>query len=166
MFSKIFKPDGWSIVAAFVMLFILYLRFKNDAMWAFTVISFLLSIPRLFTYFQDKFWAIFGNALTDKTKYKDIKTIIDKKYYNVAKDKTGWDVNIVFGHTHMPEIRSYKPGGTGEDHEWLFLNTGSWTREEGNYNTFVYLDERGYYLFKWDQRNGAELIPPGETITD
>jgi hypothetical protein len=66
----------------------------------------------------------------------------------------------------MPEIRPYRPGGTGENHEWLFLNTGSWTREKGNYNTFIYLDDSGCYLFKWDRCDGIELIPPGEIITD
>jgi UDP-2,3-diacylglucosamine pyrophosphatase LpxH len=165
-FSKIFIPDGWSIVAAFVILLILYSRFKNDALWAFTVASFLLSIPRLFTYFQDKFWVVFRNALTNKPKYKDIKTIVEEKYYDVDADTTDWDVNIVFGHTHMPEIRPYRQGGTGGDHEWLFLNTGSWTQEKGNYNTFIYLDESGYYLFKWDGCDEIELIPPGDIITD
>ncbi len=160
MFSKIFKPDGWSIVAAFVILFILYLRFRNDALWAFTVISFLLSIPRLFTYFQDKFWMVFGNALTDKPKYKDIKTIVEQKYYDVNADKTGWDVNIVFGHTHLPQIYSYKFKENGKEHECLFLNSGSWTKETGSHNTFIYLDETGYYLFKWSPGGDIELIPP------
>ncbi len=158
-FSRIFPFDGWSIVAAFVIFLILYLRIKNDALWAFTVVFFLLSIPRLFTYFQDKFWAVFGKALTDKPKYKDIRTIVEQKYYDVDADKTDWDVNIVFGHTHFPQIDSYKFKENGKERECIFLNSGSWTKETGTHNTFIYLDETGYYLFKWSPSGDHELIP-------
>lgn len=171
---------GWSIVLASIVFLglslgfkdnnlgfgINNLEFKNNMFLGFFWSSLVLSVPKIFTYLQDKIWAIFGVSLTEKPKNKNIQTIVKEKYYNIKDDTTDWDVNIVFGHTHVPEIRPYRPSGTGEGHEWLFLNAGSWTQEKGNYNTFVYLDEKGYYLFKWDQHNGIELIPPGETITD
>ena len=165
MFSKIFPFNGWSLVAVFAISDVLYLVLKTDVLLTLAIISFVLSIPRLFTYLQDKFWEVFGNALTDKPKHRDIKTIIEKKYYDISKDKTGWDVNIVFGHTHVPEIRPYKFSENGKEHIYYFLNTGSWTQEKGPFNTFVYLDETGYYLLKWEPGGDVELIPAGEVIS-
>jgi predicted phosphodiesterase len=161
-FSKVFPFNGWSIVGAFVISSLLnwrIFRFKNAYLSAFTYFTFLLSIPRLFTYLQGPFWKMFRGNLTDKPKYKDIKTIVDQKYYDVNKDKTDWDVNIVFGHTHVPEIRSLPLEEHGKEHKCLFLNSGSWTKEAGTYNTFIYLDETGYYLFKWNPCGKIELIP-------
>jgi UDP-2,3-diacylglucosamine pyrophosphatase LpxH len=164
MFSRIFPFNGWSIVAVFVTSGLLnwrIFRFKNAYLSAFTAFSFLLSIPRLFTYFQDSFWRRFKGNLTDKSKYKDIKTIVEQKYYDVNADTTDWDVNIVFGHTHVPEIDSYIFKENGIEHECLFLNSGSWTRDAVTHNTFIYLDETGNYLFKWNQSGDIEQIPPG-----
>ncbi len=116
---------GWSAVLASIVLLGFYLGFRNNIFLGFFLGSLVLSVPKLFTSLQDKFWAVFGNNLTSKPKNKDIQTIVKEKYYNIKNDTTGWDVNIVFGHTHMPEIRPYRPGSTGEGLEWLFLNTGS-----------------------------------------
>jgi UDP-2,3-diacylglucosamine pyrophosphatase LpxH len=163
-FSRIFPFKGWSLVVAFIVSGILnwkIFRFKNAYLSAFTGISFLLSIPRLFTCLQDPLWKIFSKVLVDKPKYKDIKTIVEQNYYDVNKDKTGWDVNIVFGHTHIPQIDSYKFKENGKEYKCLFLNSGSWTTEKGAYNTFIYLDETGYYLFKWNPGGDIEQIPPG-----
>lgn len=162
-FSKVFPFNGWSIVGAFVISGLLnwrIFRSKNVYLSAFTYVSFLLSIPRLFTYLQGPFWKKFRGNLTDKPKYKDIKTIVEEKYYDVNADTTDWDVSIVFGHTHVPEIDSYKFKENGKEHKCLFLNSGSWTREADINNTFIYLDETGYYLFKWNQNGKIELIPP------
>ncbi|HET8685309.1 MAG TPA: hypothetical protein VFM18_01445, partial [Methanosarcina sp.] len=127
-----------------------------------TMFSFLLSIPRLFTYLQDSFWRRFKGNLMDKPKYKDIKTIVEQKYYDVNEDTTDWDVSIVFGHTHIPEIASYKFKENGKEHECLFLNSGSWTRDAVIHNTFIYLDEMGNYLLKWNPSGDIELISSGK----
>jgi UDP-2,3-diacylglucosamine pyrophosphatase LpxH len=164
-FSKIFPFNGWSIVGAFVLSgFVNWriFRFKNAYLSAFTYISFLLSIPRIFTYLQGPFWKKFRGNLTDKPKYKDIKTIVEEKYYDVNEDTTDWDVNIVFGHTHVPEIRSLPFKENGKVHKCLFLNSGSWTREADIHNTFIYLDETGYYLFRWNPDGKIEQIPERE----
>lgn len=159
MFSKLFPPDGWSIVAVFAVLSLLYVVFRNEVLLTLSAVSFLLSVPRLFTYLQDRFWAVFGGVLTDRPKYKDIRTIIEKNYYDIDKDKTDWDVNIIFGHTHVPQIHLHKHTEDGINHEWLFLNSGSWTQEKGRYNTFIYLDRTGSYLFKWNTGGTIERIP-------
>lgn len=159
MFSKIFPLNGWSIVAASAILYALYLAVKSDVILTLSAVSFILSVPRLFTYLQEKFWAAFGEALTDKPKYKDIQTIIQKNYYNIKKDKTGRDVNIVFGHTHAPQLHTYKFKEHEKNYQRVFLNSGSWTKEKGLFNTFIYLDETGYYLFKWNTGGSVELIP-------
>lgn len=159
MFSKLFPPDGWSIVAAFAVLSLLYVAFKNEVLLTLSAISFILSVPRLFTYMQDRFWAVFGKVLTDRPKYRDIREIIEKNYYDVDKDETDWDVNIVFGHTHVPQIYLHKHTEDGKNYEWLLLNSGSWTRERGHFNTFIYLDGTGSYLFKWNTSENIELIP-------
>jgi hypothetical protein len=162
-FSRVFPFNGWSIVGAFVVSGLLnwkIFRLKNAYLSAFTTFSFLLSIPRLFTYLQGPFWRRFKGNLTDKPKYKNIKTIVEQKYYDVNADTTDWDVNIVFGHTHVPEIYCYKFKENGKEHDCLFLNSGSWTRDAGTHNTFIYLDETGYYLFKWNPDGDIEQIPP------
>jgi hypothetical protein len=33
---------------------------------------------------------------------------------------------------------------------YLFLNSGSWTRDAVIHNPFIYLDETGNYLLKWN----------------
>jgi hypothetical protein len=85
-FSRVFPFNGWSIVGVFVVSGLLnwkIFRLKNAYLSAFTVFSFLLSIPRLFTYLQGPFWGRFKGNLMDKPKYKDIKTIVEQKYYDV-----------------------------------------------------------------------------------
>lgn len=164
--SEYFPLKGWSAVLASIVLLGLYLEFRNDVVLSLFLISLVATVPKLFTYLQDKFWGRFGNVLTDKPKHKNIQTIVKEKYYNVKEDTTGWDVNIIFGHTHVPEIRPYRTSREGKEYGWLFLNTGSWTQEKGPYNTFVYLDETGYYLLKWNHSDNIELIPPGEVILD
>ncbi len=161
-FSKVFIPNGWSIVAAFAVLAILYVIFQYDVLYTLSVVTLLLSVPRLFTYLQDLVWARIKEYFSDRPKYKDVKTIIENKYYDVNKDKTDWDVNMIFGHTHIPEIHRYKFKENEEDHEWLFLNSGSWVEEKYPHNTFIYLDETGYYLFKWDPSGNINLIPANE----
>lgn len=95
----------------------------------------------------------------DKPKYRDISTIIAKKYYDFDKDFTEIDVNLIFGHTHVPEIhlQTYEDGK--EEYKILFVNTGSWVREKVfDYNTFVYIDETGPYLFKWNADESINLL--------
>ncbi len=158
-FSEIFPFKGWSIVMVFAILSALYLVINSTIILTLVIVTFLLSIPRLFTYFQDKVWANIKIFFTDKPKYKDVQTIIEEKYYDFNKDTTGDDVNLVFGHTHVPEIYLYKFKINKKDYEMLFVNTGSWVLGgKYLYNTFVYLDETGSYLFKWNIDGNIELI--------
>lgn len=155
-FSKIFPLDGWSVVALFAVFSAAYIILRTEPFLTLSVVTFLLSIPRLFTYLQDKVWANIKGFFTDKPKYRDVETIINKKYYVYNKDKTGDDVNFVFGHTHVPEIHLHKfEDGT----QMLFVNSGSWVPEKDyTYNTFVYIDERGTYLFRWEVGGNVELL--------
>lgn len=158
-FSRIFQPNGWSIVALFAILSGIYIVWRNDMVLAFSVVTFLLSIPRLFTYLQDKVWANIKVLFTDKPKYMDVETIIKEKYYDFDKDMTGEDVNFVFGHTHVPEIHQHKFNSKGKEHEMLFVNSGSWVKEKDyTHDTFVYIDETGSYLFKWNIGGDIELL--------
>lgn len=164
-FLRIFGFNGWSVVPVFILLLALYWRISGGYrpyLFDFVVILGVLSFIRVLT----SIWSLLPIS-TDPAKYKDIKTIVERKYYDVNADKTDWDVNIVFGHTHVPEIDSYKFTENGKEHECLFLNSGSWTKEKGDHNTlidnnnFIYLDESGYYLFKWNPGGDIELISRG-----
>lgn len=160
-FSRIFPLHGWSVVIVFAILLVLYFIniTKSQTVLPYLQVTFILSIPRLFTYLQDKVWANIKGFFTDKPKYKDVQTIIQEKYYDFNKDTTGTDVNLIFGHTHVPEIYPYKFTIDNKEHEMLFVNSGSWVREEKfAHNTFVYIDETGSYLFKWNC-GSIELIP-------
>lgn len=164
-FSKIFPLNGWSIVIVFAILLALYfINITNrQTILPYLQVTFILSIPRLFTYLQDKVWTSIKGFFTDKPKYKDVQTIIQEKYYDFNKDTTGMDVNLVFGHTHVPEIYLHKFKVNEKDYKMLFVNSGSWVREKDYpYNTFAYIDETGPYLFKWYIDGNLELIPRKE----
>lgn len=158
MLMKFFPPKGWLIVALFAAFGAAYVKWGDDRIWGLMVASFILSIPRLFTYFQDTVWANVRGFVEDKPKYQDVATLIKKNYYVYDKDKTGKDVNFVFGHTHIPEIHSHKFKENGETCKMLFVNSGSWVPEEKYvHNTFVYLDEVGTYIFKWETSGDLKL---------
>jgi len=69
------------------------------------------------------------------------------------------NTNFVFGHTHIPEIHSHTFRETGENCKMLFMNSGSWVPDEKYVNnTFVYLDEVGTYIFKWETGGDFKLF--------
>ena len=85
----------------------------------------------------------------------DIKKLLDHRFYKPEKDTIEADV-LVFGHTHMPEIRAVDVGGRTK----LFVNSGSWIQYPGDrYDTFVYIDRGGVLLLRWDGENVRELSP-------
>ncbi|VVB89755.1 UDP-2,3-diacylglucosamine hydrolase [uncultured archaeon] len=158
-FSNIFPFNGWSIVMLFIVSGAAYLITKNDIIFTISAGSFLLSVPRLFTYFQDKVWAKLKRHVEDRPKYSDVETIIKKKYYDFEKDKTGDDVNFVFGHTHVPEIHEHTFQRNDKELKMLFVNSGSWVVDKDYiHNTFVYIDESGAYLYRWGDGGDVELL--------
>ena len=161
MLMKFFPPKGWLIVALFAVFGAAYINWGDERIWGLMVASFILSIPRLFTYFQDSIWAKVRGFVEDKPKYQDVATLIKKNYYVYDKDKTGKDVNFVFGHTHIPEIHSHTFTENGETCKMLFVNSGSWVPDEKYvHNTFVYLDEVETYIFKWETSGDLQLFQP------
>lgn len=157
-FSDIFPMNGWSIFVLFVVSGAAYIIWKNEMLLPVSVGSFLLSIPRLFTYLQDKVWSRLKWYVEDRPKYANVEKIIEKKYYDFDKDKTGDDVNFVFGHTHVPEIHEHTFHRNDREYRMLFVNSGSWVVEKDYiHNTFAYIDESGAYLFRWDV-DGIELL--------
>lgn len=158
-FSNIFPMNGWSVFMLFVISSTAYMIWRNDIFLTLSVGLFLLSIPRLFTYLQDKVWAKLKWYVEDRPKYSDVETIIEKKYYDFDKDETGDDVNFVFGHTHVPEIHEHTFPRKDREYKMLFVNSGSWvTEKDHTHDTFVYLDESGAYLFKWNVGGDMELL--------
>ena len=158
-FSNIFPMNGWSVVILFIVSSVAYMIWKNDVILTISAGLFLLSIPRLFTYLQDKVWSRLKWYIEDRPKYSDVGTIIEKKYYDFEKDTTGDDINFVFGHTHVPEIHEHTFHRNDREYKMLFVNSGSWVIEKDyTHNTFVNIDESGVYLFKWDAGGKVELL--------
>ncbi|MFZ2410236.1 MAG: hypothetical protein WAW23_01565 [Candidatus Methanoperedens sp.] len=86
-----------------------------------------------------------------KSKDKTVEEIINSGYYKKDKDTIVADV-VVFGHTHF--AGSYGPNA--DIGNKTFINTGCWVGKDDvikgkqRYaNTFVYIDESGAYIMKW-----------------
>ncbi len=62
---------------------------------------------------------------------------------------------VVYGHTHHPEQREFMV----KDRILTRVNTGSWIKQDGDYDTFAYINEDGLRLFKWrdERRDVIEL---------
>jgi UDP-2,3-diacylglucosamine pyrophosphatase LpxH len=87
----------------------------------------------------------------------DIDSLVDKHYYKRSKDTIAADV-IVFGHTHIPGIRSdiISPA-VKKTLKKMFVNSGSWLDSWARvlgvpYNTLVYIDGEGPILLQWDDK--------------
>jgi len=137
--------NGWPVVGFFFSFLVLQISGLIEAGLSLLPVMGFLAVPRVLTQIQGKIWKRVKNKVTDKPSYKDIQEIIDKKYYRKEKDSIKGNV-VVFGHTHIPEIRDFR-SKLGK----IFVNVGSWVKERGNIagNSFGYIDERGVYLFKW-----------------
>lgn len=159
--------DGWSIVGAFAVLSIGY-TMGNGSTLIFlgktvelsvlvlpTLFVGIFAVPRILTQVQGWIWKRIKNTVTDKPRYKDIQEIMDKKYYRKEKDTIKANV-VIFGHTHVPEVKDF----TSELGK-VFVNAGSWMKETDTHlgKTFVYVSEKGIYLFKWhDKEPRIELL--------
>ncbi len=153
-------PSNWlSIITIFIVA--IYAYFSSKIIFGFFILIFVVSILLKCFDLNKLYSSIEGFFnVNDKPKYKDIQTIINEEYYVFGKDTTGMDVNLIFGHTHMPEIYQHKFKANGKEYEMLFVNSGSWVNEEKYINnTFIYIDETGPYLFRWANNANLELIP-------
>jgi UDP-2,3-diacylglucosamine pyrophosphatase LpxH len=123
-------------------------NFGYTLIWAVLTGFFALcSIPAIFTKSQRTIYNL------RKPKDKTAQQIIEDKYYKEQKDTVVADV-IVFGHTHFASSHA----SSHEGKKKLFINSGCWVKEKDciidgkqRYtNTFVYIDESGAYILKWN----------------
>lgn len=148
--SKYFPLEGWSSVLLFLIFLLGFYIFKHAGfsahLLALTAISAVFAIPKIFTYLQGSVWKKLRRRIIDRPKYKDIERIVDEGYYKKEKDTIKANI-VVYGHTHVPEISSL---AINKKLGKMFVNSGSWVREREPYNTWVYIDEDGPILLKWD----------------
>lgn len=103
---------------------------------------------------------LMGSAkrMVGSSKHVNIDPLIDKHYYKRGKDTIAADV-IVFGHTHIPEIRiDINSLAVKKTLKKMFINSGSWADSWAKvlgipHNTFVYIDSDGPILLQWDDEN-------------
>jgi UDP-2,3-diacylglucosamine pyrophosphatase LpxH len=99
-----------------------------------------------------------AKRMAGSSKHINIDPLIDKYYYKRGKDTIAADV-IVFGHTHIPGIRSdISSAAVKKTLKKMFVNSGSWTDSWAQvlgipYNTLVYIDSDGPILLQWDDEN-------------
>ncbi len=96
-----------------------------------------------------------------KPKDKTARQVLEDEYYKEQKDTVTADV-VVFGHTHFAS--SYRGSRAGWGKEKIFVNTGSWVGVDEEIdgemrysNTFVYIDDGGAHIFRWNDGD-PELI--------
>jgi UDP-2,3-diacylglucosamine pyrophosphatase LpxH len=104
----------------------------------------LFSIPGLVAHYQEKIYNM------NKPKDKTVEQIIQDKYYDPKKDTIRSD-RVIFGHTHYAGYY----GPNDETGNKLFINSGCWTGKDSENdqrftNTFIYIDESGAYIMKWN----------------
>lgn len=138
---------GWLFPVLFAIFLVLYrmvqISIAKYPLLILATVAGVFAIPKLFTLFQTYVWKPLSKFAVKKPKYKDIKTIIEEEYYRREKDTIQANV-VVFGHTHVPDMH--------EEFGKVFVNSGGWVREEGVHcNTFVYIDEEGVFVFRWDE---------------
>jgi UDP-2,3-diacylglucosamine pyrophosphatase LpxH len=137
-----------------------------ESSFAFTVLGVLVgvlvggffafsSLPAIVTKGQRKIYNL------SKPKDKTARQILEDEYYKEQKDTVTADV-VVFGHTHFASSYRGSRGGWGK--EKIFVNTGSWVGVDEDIdgemrysNTFVYIDDGGAHILRWNDGN-PELI--------
>jgi len=151
----------YALSAALFVLFLGSWLFSNQSgllsiIWG-TVTGFfaLGSIPGVVANTQRKFYNMFKS--TDKTAEQ---IITDKYYYKKDKDTIEADI-VVFGHTHFAS--SYGPNP--DTRNKLFINTGCFYGKEKKIdgkmryaNTFIYIDDDGAYIMRWQGLGKIECI--------
>jgi len=153
--------DGWALPIALAV----YAALKSFApvpSWPLYLLA-LLSLPRLFTYLQGPFWKAFGRFLVDRPRYRDMAALVEKRYYDPARDTIAADF-VVYGHTHVPEVSAPE---LSKRLGKIFINSGSWVSDvpPAQRNTLVVIDEKGPMLLRWEGRErGFTLLgmPVGE----
>jgi UDP-2,3-diacylglucosamine pyrophosphatase LpxH len=126
-----------------------YLResFAFTVLWAlFTGFFAFNSIPGIVANTQ--------GSIYDAAKPKNLtaERVIKEKYYDKNGEPSDVDT-IIFGHTHFASSYSLKT----ESHDVLFINSGCWIEQDRvingktkNVNTFVYINDDGAFLLKWE----------------
>lgn len=150
----------YALSAALFVLFLGSWLFSNQygllaIIWGTLTGFFALgSIPGVVANTQRKFYNMFKS--TDKTA----EQVITDKYFNKDKDTIEANV-VVFGHTHFAS--SYGPNpDTGNR---LFINSGGFYGKDKKIdgkmryaNTFIYIDDGGAYIMRWQGLGKIECI--------
>ncbi len=150
----------YALSAALFVLFLGSWLFSNQSgllaiIWGTVTGYFALgSIPGVVANTQRKFYNMFKS--TDKTA----EQVITDKYYRKDKDTIEADI-VVFGHTHFAS--SYGPNpDTGNR---LFINSGCFYGKDKKIdgkmryaNTFIYIDDGGAYIMRWQGQGKIECI--------
>jgi len=138
-------------------------RFKYAPITSMTGISLLVVssfftltiLPKVVASSNTMLWPKIKNRLHLAAKGLSAEEIARGRY---DKDKGKFlnsDV-IVFGHTHIPDVHY------SNDIKKLFINTGCWVSDkdcpENQRNTFLYIDNVGPHLLKWD-KEGVKCLP-------
>ncbi|MGZ4847255.1 MAG: hypothetical protein ACXV7G_11225 [Halobacteriota archaeon] len=60
---------------------------------------------------------------------------------------------VVSGHTHFPEMRACNEGDVKS-----YINCGSWIEQDGDYDTFVYIDSSKARLLRWQNKPSHSYV--------
>lgn len=159
--SKYFPPKGWLSVFLFFLFLFGYLLPPLSRYFAYIplpimmvliVYTFVFAFPRLFTALAWPFWCAYS-----KTRYVDMKRIVDEEFWKTDKGALIQARTVIFGHTHVPEYSTPEiVKKTGK----ILVNSGSWMRNPRyDHNTFIYIDKDGPVLLKWDDQNRRIVEP-------
>ncbi len=121
-------------------------QFTYIVIWAAGTGFFAISsIPGVVVHFQRIIYD------TIKSKDKTVEDIINNEYYKKEKDTINANV-VVFGHTHFAGSYILNEDKINK----IFINTGCWVGKDEvikgkqrHTNTFVYIDDIGAYILKW-----------------
>ncbi|RLE59955.1 MAG: hypothetical protein DRJ35_04550 [Thermoprotei archaeon] len=117
--------------------------------------SFFLFLPLIILVWrtiQDKIWYLFLIPVTStlfrgKSRGKTVNEMISKKSFRstveLLEELIGKISGIVFGHTHVPGLVSWRG--------IIVANSGSWIRNQNSdeHNTFILVNSRGITLYIW-----------------
>jgi UDP-2,3-diacylglucosamine pyrophosphatase LpxH len=150
-FNRNLESAIFGIISLIFIGFTIYIKSNSICAWSvlgllwmlvFTFV-FITTFPKIASIFMSEIW----RKQTIVEKCKSIDKVVDDDYREDYGKHIKADI-IVFGHTH----------NAGEcQRERLFINTGSWVTEKecdvNNRNTFLYIDEKGHHLLKWDSKS-------------
>jgi UDP-2,3-diacylglucosamine pyrophosphatase LpxH len=130
-----------------------------------TVASIWVAAPWLWVKLQRPVWKWIARRGV-VPKFVDVERVA-RDYFRPDKLKTRART-LVFGHTHYPGCWRDKDGSLKG---WTFVNSGSWLKPSSDilrkhpdieFNTFVYIDEKGPSLCQWvdDKRTVTTLKGP------